>query len=313
MELRQLRYLALIADEANFTRAAEKLFVTQSALSQQIQKLEEEVGIPLLDRTSRQVRLTAAGEILLGRARNVFDELDAAHLALREMQGIQRGSIRLGAVQTVNAYFVPQAISLFMESYPNIEMVVEELPANEIEQGLHSGRLQLGIGFVPVTSPNIDGEALFAERLVIIVSANHPLAGCHYVTPADIEGLPMALLPKTYCTRRLWDSYAAQSGLASNIRLEMNTISSLLATVSRTSLATILPQSVIQQHTGSPLSCLRFDHPSLRRTVGMLWHRHRYRCAASLSFAQVVRDIIELESTHFDLEIPTPSAEIPTG
>src|SRR5688500_7403896 len=124
MELRQLRYLLAVVEEANFTRASEKVFVSQSALSQQIQALEQEIGTVLLDRSKRGVRLTAAGEILRHHAQRIFLELEQAQTAIQELEGLQRGELRIGVVQTVNAYLLPSLVTAFLGRYPDIKLSI---------------------------------------------------------------------------------------------------------------------------------------------------------------------------------------------
>ncbi|MER3405049.1 MAG: hypothetical protein C4289_07695 [Chloroflexota bacterium] len=140
MELRHLRYFQAVAEERSFRRAAERLFISQPALSQQIRQLEEEVGVPLFDRIGKRVRPTAAGELLLGYAQRVLHELAEAQRALAEFEGLARGTLALGVVQTVDSYLIPAALARFIPAYPAIAIRIEELPA---------GRLTLGSGSPP--------------------------------------------------------------------------------------------------------------------------------------------------------------------
>src|SRR5690606_27969909 len=188
MELRQLRYLLAIAEEGNFTRAAEKVFVSQSALSQQIQLLEQEIGAPVLSRGKRGVHLTAAGEVLKHHAQRVFHELDQARVVIDELQVLKRGELRVGAVQTVNDYLMPHLITAFAARYPDVKLRVDELPSDDIEAGLESGDLQAAIGFIPASRAEIAHERLFSERLALVARADHPLAGKRSLQVAALDG-----------------------------------------------------------------------------------------------------------------------------
>lgn len=290
MELRQLRYLLTIAEENNFTRAAEKLFITQPALSQQIQKLEEELDAVLLDRANRQIRLTDAGEVLVHHARRIVNEVETAKLALSELDGLQRGVLRIGTVQTVNAYLMPQVVAAFTAAYPAIQVRVEELPAGAIETGLHAGDLDAGIGFIPVTHDDIEGESLFEEELVLIVSNAHPLADRDMIEVAALEGQALALLPNTFCTRRLWDAAANEAEICYRASLEMNTVGALLTAVQRAPLATVLPALALNDQTALNLHAISLLHPTPRRTVGLLWSRGGYRTSAARAFAGLMHE-----------------------
>ncbi len=291
MEIRQLRYLLTIAEEQNFTRAAEKLYVSQPALTQQIQKLEEEVGDILLDRAQRQIRLTPAGSILCETAQRILQELVDAKVALDELAGLQRGEIRVGVVQTVNAYLIPEVVSAFKQTYPGIQIQVEELPAEAIEAGLLKGDLQIGLSFIPTDLPNLATQTLFEEELILITKHDHPLANHPSLNVADLANVEMVLLSSAYCTRRLWDKFARDGGLVSQISIEMNTIGSVLNTVAQTSLVTVLPQLALANAHFPNLVGIPLMNPTPRRRVGLLWRTEGYRCQASQAFAEMVLQI----------------------
>lgn len=289
MELRHLRYFQAVAEERSFRRAAERLFVSQPALSQQIRQLEEELGIPLFDRIGKRVRLTAAGELLLGYARRVLHELGEAQRALAELEGLARGALALGVVQTVNAYLIPTVLARFIPAYPAIAIRIEELPANQIEAGLAAGQLDLGIGFAPAGAPEIEAELLFNEELVLVVRDDHCLAGQERLPVSRLDGLPVALLSPAFCTRRLFDQCAQLARARPDIRVETNAIEGLLATVRAAGLATVLPALALRTPAGAGLRAVALCEPVPRRSVGLLWQRDGYRCAAARAFAATVR------------------------
>ena len=291
MELRQLRYLVTVAEEGHFTRAADKLFVSQPALSQQIRQLEEELGSVLLDRAGRRVRPTAAGEVLCQHARRMFQELDEARVALNELEGLQRGSLVVATVQTVSAYLIPRVVARFAATYPAITLRVEEQSASEIESGLQAGIFQLGIGFVPTANEESEAEPLFEEELVLIVTAEHPLAGRTEVMVRELDGVPMVLLSNAFCTRRLWDACARQAGIRSRVLVEMNTIGSILTSVSHTMAPSVLPALALACEQAQGLVGIPLRDPTPQRMVGLLWRRNGYRCAASRAFAETVREV----------------------
>jgi LysR family transcriptional regulator, cyn operon transcriptional activator len=290
MELRQLRYLLTIAEEANFTRAAEKVFVSQSALSQQIQALEQEVGTTLLARSRRGVKLTAAGEILCHHARRMVSELEQAQVALRELEGLQRGELRVGVVQTVNDYLIPTLATCFTHQYPQIRLSIEELSSDEIETRLESGDLQVGLSFIPAALASIHTELLFEERLVLIVRQDHALAQQNEVPVRTLDAMPMVMLSNTFCTRRLWEEKARLAAAQPQVVMEMNTVSSILSVVERTGLTTVLPQHTLTEERSGKLTSLALHDPTPLRQVGLLWHRESYLCAASRAFIASARE-----------------------
>ncbi len=289
MELRSLRYLLAVAEEGHFTRAAERCFVSQPALSQQIRKLEEELGEVLLDRATTPVRLTAAGEVVVAHARRMLAELEAMRVALDELQGLRRGSLVVGAVQTVQAYLIPYAVTAFIRRYPGVRLHVLELPADEVEAGVLEGRFHLGLSFVPAGPEGLESIPLFDEELVLVVSSEHPLAGRRVASLEMLAQTPLALLPTLYCTRRLWDRWAQAMGLKPQVALELNTIEGLLQLARTLRMATVLPGLTLRLEAARGLQAVLLPEPSPRRTVGIIRRKGAYVCRAAQAFEKVLR------------------------
>src|SRR5438309_148251 len=134
MDLRQLRYLVALAEERHFTRAAAREHIAQPALSQQIRKLEDEVGIPLVERSTRRVSITAAGELLVARARRMLAELDAARSELAALQGLRIGHVTVGAMHTMGPIDLSLVLAIFHERYPEVELTVREASSEELAE-----------------------------------------------------------------------------------------------------------------------------------------------------------------------------------
>jgi LysR family transcriptional regulator, cyn operon transcriptional activator len=292
IDLRQLRYLITVAEEANFTRAAETLYVTQSALSQQIQTLEKAVGVALLDRSKRGVRLTAAGSILVSHAQRMLLELDKAQIALQELEGLQRGSLRIGVVQTINEYLMPSIIGTFVSQYPRIKLLVEERSTDDIEAGLESGEFQVGLSFIPTNNAIIDSTFLFEEQLILVVRRDHPLAQVECLPVKALDELPMVMLSRTYCTRHLWEDTARLAGAHPQVMMELNTVSGILAAVAQTGLATVLPGQVLAARLIPDLVGIPLHNPLPSRQVGVLWNRDFFVCSASRKFIELTQNCV---------------------
>lgn len=291
MELRQLRYLITIADEGNFTRASEKLFISQSALSQQIQTLESDVGTILVNRSRRGITLTDAGRILYQHAQHALYEIEEAQTAIHELQGLQRGELHIGVVQTVNAYLMPSIVAEFTAHYPAVKLSISELSADDIEVGLETGALNVGIGFTPPTNPSIQIQPLFDESLVLVVRDDHHLALESSLPVHQLHNLPMIMLSQSFCTRRLWEDNARLAGAQPLITLELNTVSSILSAVLKTGLATILPHLTLNEERSTQLVKVALTDPHPSREVGILWHNDHYLCSASQAFITIVSQI----------------------
>src|ERR1700716_2239303 len=178
MELRQLRYLVALAEERHFTRAAAREHVAQPALSQQIRRLEEELGLGLVQRTTRRVAMTDAGDLLVARARRILAELDAARTELNAMARVQTGRVAVGAMHTMGPVDVSLALALFHERHPGVELTVREQSSEELAEMLRDDVLDLAYLSVTerIESHGLGLQQLVSEELVVILPRSHRLA-----------------------------------------------------------------------------------------------------------------------------------------
>lgn len=293
MEFRHLRYFLAVADALHFTKAAEGLPVSQPALSAQIKQLEQEVGVPLFDRVGRSVQLTRAGAIFREHARRALREMELAQVAITEEESLQRGTLTVGVVQTVNAYLIPRIVTRFSTRYPHMSLKLDELSGPDIEAGVGSGMLDVGIGFVPVSSDRIEGQPLFEEDFVLVVSAGHRFATRRQLTLAALAEEPLVLLPSLFCTRRMLNASFEQAGIHPRIIIEMNSVEGILATVRTSKLATVLPRLSLGLERNQALRGIPLRNPTPRRGIGFLWKKGGYRSAATRALADQVRKVVK--------------------
>lgn len=293
MEFRHLRYFLAVADALHFTKAAQGLPVSQPALSAQIKQLEAEVGVPLFDRVGRSVQLTRAGSIFREHARRALREMELAQAAIAEEEGLQRGTLAVGVVQTVNAYLVPEIVTRFSALHPRVLLKFDELSGPDIESRLQQGALDLGIGFAPAGSDRIECQPLFEEDFVLIVSPRHRLASRRRLPLSLLADESLVLLPGVYCTRRLLNASFEQAGIQPRVTVEMNSIDGILATVRTSRLATVLPRLSLGLKGSAALRSVPLTNPTPRRGVGLLWKKGGYRSGAAKALTEQVRLVAE--------------------
>lgn len=291
-ELRHLRYLQAVADQANFTRAAQELHISQPTLSQQIQQLERSVGAQLLDRTGRSVRLTDAGNAYLAHARRALRELAAGERAVNDVTDLSRGHLRLAVTPTFTAYLVGPLTAEFHTRYPAVTTTVLQTSQDSIETRLLTDELDLGIAF---NEPNLAGVAaipLFEESLNIVVGAGTETGP---LTADTLGSHPLVLLTPDFATRGHVDAYFAAHRITPRIVMETNSVQALMEIVQHTPLATVLPDAVARQQP--QLRLVRLEPPLPSRTVTVLIREGAYQSAAARAFVDLTRDYVRKGNT----------------
>ncbi|MEV7595908.1 transcriptional regulator CynR [Kitasatospora sp. NPDC089797] len=291
LELRHLRYLLAVAEHGNFTRAAEELHISQPTLSQQVKQLERTVGVQLLDRTGRTVRLTDAGTVYADRARRALRELASAERAVHDVQDLSRGHLRLGVTPTFTAYLIGPLTAELHARHPGVTLALTELTQDRIEAALLADELDLGIAFAGQHLPGVTATALFTETLALVTG--HPGADPDRPSPVPVHSLEdrhLALLSGDFATRSHIDGYFAQHRTTPRIAVEANSVQALTEIVRRTPLATVLPDAITHDHPH--LTPVPVDPALPTRTVTLLRRADAYRSAAALAFTRLVHDLV---------------------
>lgn len=197
MDLDQLRYFLTVAEQQNFTRAAEKLGISQPALSRSIQKLEDELGQPVFERKTRALALTEAGTLLQSRAQQVLTILEDTKAEITD-DG-KSGRVRLGAIPTIAPYFLPEALRQFSREFPKAIMVVQENTTDNLLKSLTQGEIDLAIVALPIPARYLEVDELFEEELLLVLPTDHPLVDKEKIRPNDVEPFPFVLLEEAHC------------------------------------------------------------------------------------------------------------------
>jgi len=199
MEMHQLRYVVAVARTGNFSRAAEQCHVAQPSLSQQIQKLEGELGERLFDRMKREARLTPHGEAFLRHAVSILEEVDTAKREAVESRDLLRGTLTLGVLPTVAPYLLPEVMTLFTEKFPGVELVVQEDTTARLLKLAHAYEIDFALASEPIQDPRLETRALFSEELLLALPPRHPLTRKHTVKLSDLESEPLIVMKEGHC------------------------------------------------------------------------------------------------------------------
>jgi DNA-binding transcriptional LysR family regulator len=292
MELRQLRYLVALAEELNFTRAAAREHVAQPALSQQIRRLEDEVGLPLVERTTRQVALTEAGGVLVARARRVLAELEAAGTELQALRGMDTGHVTIGSMHTMGPVDLSLPLALFHDRHPGVGLTVREQSSEEMAEMLRVDEIDLA--FLSVTerveSHGLGLHQLVSEELVVVLPEDHPLSARSEVRMAELGEEQFISFRAGARLRELLFAAGRQAGFEPRVTLESNESQRICRLVARGFGVAILPRSDAERPMGAEISVVRLVEPSLRRDITLAWREGRRLPPAVAAFRDLARE-----------------------
>lgn len=288
MDIRQLRYLVALADEHHFTRAAEREHIAQPALSQQIRRLEDELGVALVERTTRRVAITDAGELLVVRARRILSELEAAQAELQELRGLLTGHVTVGAMHTMGPVDVSLALAIFHERHPGVELTVREQSSEELAEMVRDDLLDLA--FLSVTerieSHGLGLHQLVSEELVAVLPRAHRLARRRRVRMAELASEQFISYREGARLRELLGFAAREAGFEPQVKLESNESQRILRLVARGMGVAILPRSDTRQ-PDADVAALTLTEPSLTRDITLAWRQDRRHSPAAKEFIEL--------------------------
>ncbi len=314
MDLRQLRYLVALAEERHFTRAASREHIAQPALSQQIRRLEEEVGLALVERTTRQVAITDAGELLVARARRILAEVEAAQSELQSLRGIHTGHVSVGAMHTMGPVDVSLALAIFHERHPAVELTVREMSSEELAEMLRVDELDLA--FLSVTerveSHGLGLQQLVSEELVVILPRDHRLSGHQEIPMAELRDEQFISYRQGSRLRELLVSASQQTGFEPQVKLESNESQRIRRLVARRMGVAILPRSDAVS-AGAEVAVVKLIEPSLHRDITLAWREERRLPPAAAAFLALARSTFTEVGHSPPADDPGAVAELSSG
>lgn len=291
MDLRQLRSLVALAEQGSFTRAAEAVHIAQPAVSQQIRRLEQELGLALVERTTRRVTLTDAGSLLVVRARRILAELEAAETELQALRGMHTGHVTIGAMHTMGPVDLSLALALFRERHPAVSFTVREQSSEEMAEMLRVDELDLA--FLSVTerieSRGLGLYPLVSEELVVLLSPTHRLARRRQVRMAELAKEPFISFRAGARLRELLVTAAHEAHFEPLVTLESNESQRVRRLVSRGLGVAILPRSDAEG-PGADVAVADLVQPSLTRDITLARREGRRHAPAAAAFLELARE-----------------------
>ncbi len=288
---RSLKYLLAVAEYSSFTRAAESLFVSQPALSQQIKQLEEQVGVQLLERSGRNVQLTDAGDLYVRHVERALAEINAASTALDDLSDLSRGHVSL-AMTPITDYLTASLIQEFVSQHPNISIDIKEMTQHEVEEAVLQDQVSVGVMFSNQTSlttgrDELEAMKLNADTLVLASSKNAATekTDLDQQSSPELMKQPLALLNNRFEMRRQIDAYFTTHNLDPRVTLEANSLGFLIEMVKYGGLRTILPESIVTSM--EDLISIPVDPALPTHTATMIIRKAAYRSRATDAFLRL--------------------------
>ncbi|SHL08791.1 LysR family transcriptional regulator [Actinacidiphila paucisporea] len=245
MDLRQLEYFVAVAEERNFTRAAERVHISQSGVSAQIRRLERELGADLFDRSARTVTLTVAGKAALDPARAALAAAGAVGQAVTEVTGLIRGRLAVGMVVGCTITPLFDALAAFHRAHPGVEISLTEDNSDRLAEEVRAGALDLAlVGTATAVPPALEAMTIISERLVVAIPHGHPLAELPRVTLRDVVAHPIVCMPPGTGLRTVFDDACAAQGLQPAIALQAGAAEAIAHLAARGLAAAVLSDSM---------------------------------------------------------------------
>ena len=269
MNLRDLKYLIALVDHGHFGKAADACFVSQPALSMQIKKLEETLGVSLIERTNKTFLLTATGKLIAEQARTVLAQVNTLHDVAKLAKDPFSGELHLGVIPTVAPYLLPHIIPGLMKAFPKLTLYLVEQQTHVLMQSMKQGKLDAAFLALPIAEDNMTSTALFDEEFMLAVPATHVLAKRKIVKQADLEDKTLLLLEDGHCMREQALSVCHRVHAVESKRFQATSLETLRHMVASGVGITLMPKLSCRENDG--VCYLSFSAPKPTRTIGLSW------------------------------------------
>lgn len=288
MEMHQLRYVAAVARTGNFSRAAEQCHVSQPSLSQQIQKLESELGERLFDRLKREVKLTAHGEVFLRRAVRILEEVDAAQREAKDAAQLLRGTVTIGVLPTIAPYLLPRVLPRFTEKYPGVELVVQEDTTARLLKLLAGCDIDFALASLPIADDRLEVRELFAEELLLALPPGHRFTRQRALKARDLEGERLIVMKDGHCLGQQVLSFCDRRDVRPTISFRSAQLETVQALVCAGMGLALVPAMAVRRTGGDQPEYRSLQSPKPERKIVAVWPKQRPPGRAANEFLKLL-------------------------
>ena len=294
MNLKDLKYLVALADTGHFGRAAERTFVSQPTLSAQLKKLEEYLGVKLVERQPKNVQLTEVGKQIVVRARRMLDEGDSIVALARNNTDPFAGKLKVALIPTIGPYLLPRVMLKLRKALPKLGLMLYEYQTEPLLKLLREGEIDLGILALPVAQEGLETRPLYNEPFTVALPNGHPLAAKSAIKVADLKGQTLLLLEDGHCLRDQALEVCSRIDVREAEDFRATSLETLRQMVVAGLGITLLPETAVESPFGSQrgLTIRQFAKPAPSRSVGAVWRKSTTRGAVIAAVCDVLAGVM---------------------
>jgi LysR family hydrogen peroxide-inducible transcriptional activator len=294
MNLKDLKYLVALADTGHFGKAAERTFVSQPTLSAQLKKLEDYLGVKLVERQPKNVQLTEVGREIVVRARRMLNEGDEIVALARNNTDPFAGKLKMALIPTIGPYLLPRVMPKFRKALPHLSLMLYEYQTESLVKRLRDGEIDFGIMALPAPQDGIESRALYEEDFTVALPNSHPLGAKSTIKVQDLKGHTLLLLEDGHCLRDQALEVCSRVDIREPEDFRATSLETLRQMVVAGLGITLLPEFAVESPFGSQrgLAVRRFANPAPSRTVGAVWRKSSTRSSVIAAVCDVVERLM---------------------
>tara|TARA_B100001057_G_scaffold146988_2_gene146958 strand:+ start:44560 stop:45492 length:933 start_codon:yes stop_codon:yes gene_type:complete len=307
MTITQLKYTLAVAEFGNFTTASEKCFVTQPTLSMQVQKLEEELGVTIFNRSTKPLQVTEIGEKVLTQAKRIIQESSRMNDVITEEKGIIGGTLKVGVIPTVSSTLLPLFLNIFIKKNKNVDLKIEEFSTDTIVEKLHNNTIDCAIAATPLENKDIIEKPLYYEPFVAYVPPHHSLAGNKNLELDDLTNGDLLILKDGHCFRNQVLNLCSIEDLNKQYELKSGSFETLINLSNNGPWMTIIPY--LHSNNLSPKNVqniIPFQDPVPAREISMVYSKSQLKLPVINALTSSISSVIRGHIKYNDVKIMSP-------
>ena len=307
MTITQLKYTLAVAEQGNFTTASEKCFVTQPTLSMQVQKLEEELGVTIFNRSTKPLQVTEVGEKVLSQARKIIEESTRMNDVISEEKGVIGGTLKVGIIPTVSSTLLPLFLNIFTKKHKNVDLKIEEFNTETIIKRLEDNTIDCAIAATPLSNEKIIERPLYYEPFVAYVPKHHSLSGNKYLEIDDLTNGDLLILQDGHCFRNQVLNLCSLEDINKQYELKSGSFETLINLSNNGPWMTIIPY--LHSNNLSPKNIeniIPFHDPAPAREISMIYSKSQLKLPVINALMSNISSVIRGQIKYNDIKIMSP-------